>query len=275
MSVRIVLMGVMVMATLGLGIIGVEAMRPHHAPAAPPPPKVKVLAAARVVPGGALLKDDDLADVEVLESKLQPGVLEDTPEVRSNLHGALVLHYLDKGTMLRVDDVLRPRDRGFLAAVLSPGMRAIAVGVDAVSGAGGLIWPGDHIDLILTQHLEHSTDPGHAFLAQTVLKNARVIAVDQKLVQGANEAGATVGNLARTVTLEVTPDQAERVAVAERLGELSVIVRPASDTSRTISANVPAVYASDVSSALNAAPAPLRQTVTVIQGSQHQELSFP
>lgn len=265
----------MLMAVAGLGIVGVQAMRPHRAPPPPALPKVKVLVAARIVSGGTLLKEEDLADTEVLESKIPAGVLEDTPDVRSNLHGALVLRYLDKGTMLRAADVLRPRDRGFLAAVLSPGMRAIAVGVDAVSGAGGLIWPGDRIDLILTQRLQQNANAGHSVAAETILKNARVIAVDQKLVQGANEAGASVGNLARTVTLEVTPDGAERVAVAQRLGELSVIVRPATDTSQTASGNVPTVFASDVSSVMLSAPKPDKQTVTVIQGTQHQEVSFP
>lgn len=273
MSLRVLLIGIMLMAVLGLGMVGIQAMRPQHTMAAVPQPKVKVVVAAHIISGGTLLKDDDIADSEVLESKLPHDALIDTPDVRSNLHGALVLRYLDKRTMLRAEDVLRPRDRGFLAAVLSPGMRAIAVGVDAVSGAGGLIWPGDHIDLILTQRLAQG-NTARSVAAETVLKNARVIAVDQKLVQGANESGASVGHLARTLTLEVTPDGAERVAVAETLGALSVVVRPASDTSLTVSANVPTVFASDVSSVMSEPPEG-RRTMTVIQGDHKQEVSFP
>ena len=53
-------------------------------------------------------------------------------------------------------DVLRPRDRGFLAAVLAPGTRAVSIAVDPVSGVGGLIWPGDRVDVILTQEIPAS-----------------------------------------------------------------------------------------------------------------------
>ena len=50
-------------------------------------------------------------------------------------------------------DIMRPGDHGFLAAVLTPGRRATSIGVDAVSGTAGLIWPGDHVDVILTQEM--------------------------------------------------------------------------------------------------------------------------
>ena len=122
---------------------------------------------------------------------------------------------------------MRPGDHGFLAAVLKPGMRAVTVGVDAITGTAGLIWPGDRVDLILTQTLDGpQLAPGQRIAAETVLQNALVIAIDQLLVQGAAPEGPGPQN-PRTVTLEVTSRDADRVQVAERIGRLSLAVRSA------------------------------------------------
>ena len=56
-----------------------------------------------------------------------------------------------------VGGLLRPRDRGFLASVLAPGTRAVSIAVDAVSGVSGLVWPGDHVDIVLTHEIERQT----------------------------------------------------------------------------------------------------------------------
>ena len=205
-------------------------------------------------------------------------------ETRVELRGALLRRYLDAGVAVVRGDVLRPRDRGFLAAVLRPGTRAIAiaVGVDAVTGAAGLIWPGDQVDLILTQEMDAASTPvSGCVVGETVLTNVRVIAVDQHFTQGAS-AGlvATGGNnqrsVARTVTLEVQPDQAERVAVAERLGRLSLTVRsmeqsaeqPSSDAAPT------SIFGADVSPALSRSGPALGSRIRVIQGSDSQEVTF-
>ena len=65
--------------------------------------------------------------------------------------GAMVRRSLAPNEPILAGDVLNPGDRGFLAAVLGTGMRAVTVGVDPVSGTAGLIWPGDHVDVVLTQ----------------------------------------------------------------------------------------------------------------------------
>src|SRR5262249_14436155 len=154
------------------------------------------------------------------------------------------------------DEVMRPGDHGFLAAVLGAGMRAVTVGVDAITGSAGLIWPGDRVDLILTQNIQDTTLPvGRRVAAETVLSDVRVIAIDQQLVQGAEaSSSATQG---RTVTLEVTQDQASRVSVAVRLGRLSLAVRSAeAATGQQLAAAPGTTWAVDVSPALGAeAPA--------------------
>jgi pilus assembly protein CpaB len=108
---------------------------------------------------------------------------------------------------------------------------------------------------------------GRRVAAETVLSDARVIAIDQQLVQGA-EAN-TSETQARTVTLEVTPEQAERVSVAVRLGRLSLAVRSADSppTGTRLAAAPNTTWAVDVSPALGAdAPTPAQNTIRVYQG---------
>ena len=152
---------------------------------------------------------------------------------------------------------MRPGEHGFLAAVLGPNMRAASVGVDAVSGSAGLIWPGDHVDLILTQQLEDpALPPSRKVAAETVLSDVRVIAIDQLLARGVAPPAEGAG-ISRTVTLEVTTGQAERIAVATRLGRLSLAVRSAdgADTADASEVSVQTTWGGDVSPALGR-PAP-------------------
>jgi len=168
----------------------------------------------------------------------------------------------------RLKDVMRPGDHGFLAAVLGPGMRAVSVGVDSITGAADLIWPGDRVDLILTQAIGDATLPiGRRIAAETVLSDVRVIAIDQQLMQGVAPDGSE--GKARTVTMEVTSAQAERVSVATRIGRLSLAVRSADRTSATTPAQEPkTTWASDVSPALGTDVAQgARSELHVFQGS--------
>src|SRR3546814_10378317 len=80
--------------------------------------------------------------------------LETKPE---DLYGAVVRRGFTAGEPIVSRRVILPGDRGFLAAVLRPGFRAIAIRVNATSGVSGLVFPGDHIDLILTHRSEEHT----------------------------------------------------------------------------------------------------------------------
>ena len=139
------------------------------------------------------------------------------------------------------------------AALQEDGHRrdGLCLSVDAVSGIAGLIWPGDHIDVLLTQVNEDQTLPAaHRASAETVLGDVRVIAIDQQLMQGATGTGTDQGST-HTVTLEVSEAQAERVALAARLGHLSLIVRAADALPGTQGGKPATTWGGDVSPALN------------------------
>jgi pilus assembly protein CpaB len=257
MSLRTALMAAIVLGFGGLGLVAwIGLQLPGKAPVvvqSPPAPeaKVQVLVAAHPLRAGSLLKFDDLQPREMLASTMPKGARVDTPQDRTDLVGSMVRRSLQPQEALLPADLLRPGDHGFLAAVLRPGMRATTVGVDAVSGTAGLIWPGDHVDVILTEVTDDTTLPAaRRASAETVLGDVRVIAIDQQLMQGA--AGSpTDQTTARTVTLEVTEVQAERVALAARLGHLSLIVRAADAAPDAPGDKPPTTWGGDVSPALN------------------------
>ncbi|HEX6112426.1 MAG TPA: Flp pilus assembly protein CpaB [Geminicoccaceae bacterium] len=157
---------------------------------------------------------DDVPDSYVLKS------------VRSNeeMIGAVVRSRIAIGEPITDGAVVKPGERGFLAAVLSPGMRAVSVPINPTSSHSGLIFPGDRVDLILTQSL--TSGEGESALrrvSETVLSNIRIIAMGADTSDDPREGEAN--EKAKTATLEVTPRQAEEVALLTELGKLSLSLR--------------------------------------------------
>ena len=251
-------------------------------PVAPAPvevQKVTVLAAVGTMRAGTLLKPDDLEVVEVPENEIPKGARRDSPQARSELFGAMVRQTLLAHQTILPSDVMRPGDHGFLAAVLTPGKRATSVGVDEVSGTAGLIWPGDHVDLILTQQIDDPAIPiGRRFAGETVLKDVRVIAIDQQLVQGGTATSTDNAQQSRTVTLEVSPEDAEKVAVATRLGKLGLAVRPVDSGKSGDLKDHAVIYSQDVSSAIGNMRRPTETTAPpsmhVYSGINDREYKF-
>lgn len=127
--------------------------------------------------------------------------------------GAVVRLPIAAGQPMTPGLVARAGDRGFLAAVLRPGMRAISIGVNATSGIAGFILPGDRVDLIWGVAKKTGTP-----FTQTLMTDIRVIAIDQKTQ--ANKASP-----AKTVTLELTPKQVEALSLANSMGRIEFALR--------------------------------------------------
>lgn len=270
MALRVMFFALMALGLLGLGFIGYASTRPQQEAAAAAPARIvttRVLTAARDVAAGNLLKPGDLAFREVPTATIPPGATPDNEEERRALIGAMLRRSLGMNELIHEADALRPGDHGFLAAVLKGDMRAVTVGVDAITSTAGLIWPGDRVDLILTQTINEPNLPvGRRIVAETVVSDVRVIAIDQRMVEGAVNGGPSPD--ARTVTLEVNKNDAQNVQVAIRLGRLSLSVRPADSLPNDPAAPAAPVttFASDVSPALSAdltPPAPTAPSIKV------------
>ena len=124
--------------------------------------------------------------------------------------------------------VIKQGDRSVTSAAIAPGMRAVTINVTPASGVAGLILPGDHVDVVMNASVRDLAqltgwkDVIVRYTSETIMKDVRVVAINQKLAHDAKEGVAEIGNLA---TLEVTPAQAERLFVSQQLGQLSLILR--------------------------------------------------
>jgi pilus assembly protein CpaB len=152
-------------------------------------------------------------------------VEEASPE---ELIGTVVRNPITAGQPISKTALVAPGDRGFLAAALSPGMRAISIPVSAKTSVAGFIFPGDRVDVFLTQKV--AADYGPAMkVSETILRNVRVLATDKRSSASVNKAGKTVVSNYKLVTLEATPRMAEQLTVAQSLGSISLSLRALAD----------------------------------------------
>src|SRR5204862_4480890 len=143
-------------------------------------------------------------------------------ETEARVYGAVLRHAVAAGQPIRRGDIVKPGERDFLKLVLPPGARAIAIPVTTGGASTGLLSPGDRVDVVLTQNFKHdgNTDTRNTpitrrSVSETVVQNFRVLAIDA--VDPKSFAGN--GGFGRTVTLEVTPDQVEKINVATELAK--------------------------------------------------------
>ncbi|MDN3646074.1 Flp pilus assembly protein CpaB [Pontixanthobacter aestiaquae] len=199
-----------------------------EAQAAPEPQGPKVLVAQRGLAVGTIITADSISYQMWPEELLQDAYFIDGESDVTQLLGTVVRHQITAGEPVTQGSLVKPGDRGFLAAALGPGMRAVTVPVSAKTGVGGFVFPGDRVDLVLTQTVKGGEgEPLQA--SETILRNLRVLATDQSTTQETTESGKTVVRAFRTVTLEVTPRIAEKVAVSQTIGTLSLSLRSIAD----------------------------------------------
>ncbi|MGY3697434.1 pilus assembly protein CpaB [Bradyrhizobium sp. USDA 3240] len=235
-ALRISIIMVLLLAATALGMIAFNLNRPKDQVAEgvaekpiAAPSTVGYFVTTRPLPKGTLARDEDFAVRQAAPSRVPVGAILETPDAKAGLPGSLVRKFVDAGSVITLDDILRPKDRGFLASVLAPDSRAISIKVDEETGVSGLIRPGDNVDVVLTQVFEKA-DPVKRAVSETVLSNVRVIAIDQEIAQGGRPiTNAVPGKTAQTVSLELKPDQVKKVAVAKQLGTLSLVIRAAAE----------------------------------------------
>jgi pilus assembly protein CpaB len=134
--------------------------------------------------------------------------------------------------------LVKPGDRGFLAAALGPGMRAVSVPVSGPSAVAGFVFPGDHVDLVLTQSVAGGGDGPPLKASETIIRNLRVLATDQRTDNQVGDDGKTVVKGFSNVTVEATPKIAEEIAVARTVGELSLSLRSLADDQSQLEAAI-------------------------------------
>jgi pilus assembly protein CpaB len=194
------------------------------ADAGPARPTAQVLVAKGDLPAGTFLRADMLRWQEWPRDTLDESYVVQDKGKLEDFVGTVVRSRLTSGEPITAGRVARSGDRGFMAGVLSPGSRAVTVNVTPSTGMAGFVSPGDRVDLLLTMVVQSDKDAPTRHMSETVLTNLKVLAMDQRISE--NNKDITVP---KTATLEVTPKQAEMVAVASELGLLSLSLRSLAD----------------------------------------------
>ena len=207
---------------------GAGAEQAAAAPAVPAGPKILVARKALAV--GTIIDAESLAYQPWPKELMQSAYYtEGTPDSDiTKLLGTVVRNPVTAGQPLTRGALVGPKDRGFLAAALSPGMRAVTVPVTAASGVAGFIFPGDRVDVVLTQNVEGGGDGPKLKVSETIVRNVRVLATDQR-IDSKDEDGKIEVKTFANVTMEVTPRIAEKIAVAQSVGTLSLSLRSIAD----------------------------------------------
>ena len=187
----------------------------------------KVLVAQRALPPGTIITADALSFQPWPADMVKDAYFIEGEADMAKLIGTVVRFAVTAGEPVTQGALVSPQDRGFLAAALTPGMRAITVPVSSQSGVAGFIFPGDRVDMMLTQGV--SGADATLQVSETILRNLRVLATDQVTTQVVVE-GQMQPRVSTTVTLEVTPRIAEKVTVAQTLGTISFSLRPLADS---------------------------------------------
>jgi pilus assembly protein CpaB len=250
----------------------------------------EMLVATAALSAGSFLRNKDVmwrryaGKTESGQIRRSPGSIDNgdlDPQSHGNVFGAALRENVASGEPIRRSAIVRPGDRDFLQIVLSPGARAIAIPVATGGASTGLLSPGDHADVILTQTFKNDTSLTRRSVSETVVENLRVLAID---TADTKPTVASTG-FGRTVTLEVTPQQAEKISVATELGKLSLMLRSnangTASSSRSGSAktgSIEPIWAGDVSPALSdTGPQKMtdaiRPSVDVLHGSKSVAVS--
>jgi pilus assembly protein CpaB len=180
-------------------------------------PKNFVLVAKVNLPAGTFLKKNHMTWQAWPADSLHKSYIQRRGFNQKSMFGVVVRKHIAAGQPITDGSIVKPGQRGFMAAVLNPGMRAVSLSTSAVSSVAGFVFPGDRVDILLTHRVGGRRG---RLVTETMMTKVRVLAIDQKVTDGNQKA-----KVGKTVTVEVTPRQAEVMAVAANLGKLSLSLR--------------------------------------------------
>jgi pilus assembly protein CpaB len=209
---------------------GAAAPVASAAPVAPQGPEV--LVATRSLPVGTIIDASAMRYQRWPQGLVQPAyfIKGKSKGTSAALIGTVVRNEVTAGQPITQGSLIKPGERGFLAAALGPGMRAVTVGVSSTSGVNGFVFPGDRVDMVLTQEVRGDGSGQPLKVSETIIRNIRVLATDQRM-NARGEDGKAVIERTSSVTLEATPKIAEKIAVAQTIGQLSLSLRSIADNS--------------------------------------------
>lgn len=189
---------------------------------------VGVLVASSNIEPGKPLKPDMVKWQNWPKSSVDPTFLtqEGNPSPEQMVKGTVARAPIQAGEPLTNTKIVHSDSASFMSAMLTPGMRAVSIPITTESGAGGFILPNDRVDVLVTVQV---SDNPRTFASRTLLRDVRVLAVDQTYTQDKDQK--TV--LAKSATLELSPQQAEMLDGSAETGKVSLALRPLGESSAT------------------------------------------
>ena len=238
MNRRLIAVGAVAAVTFGAAYAFLVSAQNSPPPvAAQPAPKAEeqVLVASKDIGVGSTIEEGAVAwQAWPKGSVSEPMILSSTdPNAVKDLKGAIARSAILRGEPVRRDKLVMSGSGGFMSAILPSGMRAVAIKVDNTGDAyaGGFILPNDRVDVVrITRDDEASKARGVEVLAaETILTNVRVLAIGQNIEEQSGKKVVTGAN----ATLELNPEQANRVILAEHEGNsnLHLVLRSLADSS--------------------------------------------
>jgi len=250
-----------VTAIMAKNMFGTAAAPQAVAAIAPQPTGPQVLVATKPLPVGTILGPDSVR-FQPWPKDLVDGAYYVKGQANvdpTKMIGMVVRSEVTAGQPVTQGSLVSPQDRGFLAAALTPGMRAVTVSVSGASAVAGFVFPGDRVDLVLTTDVNINAtastnanapvqvqvkDDRPLQTSETIMRNVRVLATDQRYDNQPTPDGKTQISNFSLVTVEATPKMAEKIAVAQKLGSLSLSLRPLADSTTDLEK---AIAAGDIS----------------------------
>jgi len=221
-----------------------SAQQAEFAAQVPTAPTLKVLVAAADMPVGTPVNDKNAHWVDWPEDGIQEEYLLESKDAKIletiTKDKYISRRALGKGEPITMVRLYKSAGPGFLRGALGPGMRAVAIRSSAESAAAGFILPGDRVDVMLTHSMLSTAiqregqaaaakfKAGIQHTSETIIENVRVLAIDQNVNEF--QEGAQVG---KTILLEVSPKNAEKLYTAKAMGQLSLTLRSARTSSDT------------------------------------------
>jgi pilus assembly protein CpaB len=228
-----------IVLVIALAAGGVAAMlasgnRTPEAPKAPEPPPplatVDVLVAKTDLGTGQVVSEGDVGWQTWPAASATSSFIRktDRPEAIKDFIGAVARTPIAAGEPIRDSRVVLAKGGGFMAAILPHGMRAIALDVSPETGAGGFILPNDHVDVVLTRRdkVAEKISGVEKYISETILKNVRVLAVDQAIEEKEGQKVA----VGKTATVELDPQQVETLTLARQSGTIALTLRSLLDS---------------------------------------------
>ncbi|EMV9317864.1 Flp pilus assembly protein CpaB [Vibrio vulnificus] len=260
-------------ALLLAGFVWLDTSQPHQSSKhlSPVERKAKVLVSSRALAMGSFIERESLEWKEVsLQERETLGEVFLQPVFElEQIAGSVAVQFIPANTVLSPAMLLRPEQSDFLSALVKPGMRAISIELDPMAAGLGLLRPGNKVDVLLTSQSEIDQDANgtpiyNNMAVETVLQNIHLLAIGNQYSTHQKSEKSAKSYDPTSVTFEVSLQDAEKLVLASKLGELSLVLRGNHD--QTEVANKPLKWAKDISGAYDLEQQPT-QSVTVIRGN--------